>query len=229
MTTALTTTGTHKAIATTGNDPFCAFADAIAPKHILGDLLKFNKGDYLAGETAETIPVGTKVTVGMDLLLVGWVRWENGKPIEHRMVRVADGKSPQRRAELGDDDRSLWEIDSQGKPRDPWALTQYVPAIDESGDLFTFCTTSRGGINALADLSRYYGRNRHAHPDEFPVVELSVETYQHSNPQFGRIKVPSFKPVGWSLKHDFWDTIGTEVPSTPAASGADEMSDPIPF
>ena len=175
-TTEITTTKNHALATTNDVDPFLTYADAVSPKHILGDLLKFNKGDFLAGETAETIPVGTKVTVGMDLLLIGWVRWENGKPIEHRMVRVADGQSPQRRAELGDDDRSTWEIDTQGKPRDPWALTQYVPMVDEAGDIFTFCTTSRGGINALADLSRYHGRNRRAHVDEFPVVELQVET-----------------------------------------------------
>jgi hypothetical protein len=118
---------------------------------------------------------------------------------------------------------------SQGKARDPWALTQYVPVVDETGDIFTFCTTSRGGINALANLSRYYGRNRHAHPDEFPLVELSTETYQHSNPQFGRIKVPSFKPVGWSFKTDFWQVIGwPEGPTNPIESPA-EMSDAIPF
>jgi hypothetical protein len=65
---------------------------------------------------AITIPVGTKVTVGMDLLLVGWVRWDAGKPVEHRMTRVIDGQSPQRRTELGDDDRSLWEIDHRARP-----------------------------------------------------------------------------------------------------------------
>jgi hypothetical protein len=172
--------------------------------------IKQYERDYLAGETAETISIGTVVSVGMDSLLVGWVRWESDKPVEHRMVRVIDGQSPQRRSELGDDDQSLWENDSQGKPRDPWALTQYVPMVDETGEIFTFCTTSRGGINALADLARHYGCSRHTHPNDFPVAELQCETYQHSSPQFGRIKVPAFKTVGWAPKADFWRTIGVE-------------------
>ena len=125
-----------------GVDPFAAFADSVAPKYILGKLLKFSKGDYLAGEASEIIPVGTKLIVAMDELLLGWVRWEAGKPVEHRMVRVADGMAPVRRSELGDDDESLWEKDDKGQIRDPWQLTQYLPAVDETGEVFTFSTTT---------------------------------------------------------------------------------------
>ena len=36
-------------------DPFQAFADAVAPQYILGKLLKFSKGDWLAGENSEPV------------------------------------------------------------------------------------------------------------------------------------------------------------------------------
>lgn len=98
--------------------------------------------------------------------------------------------------------------------------------VDDTGEIFTFATTSRGGINGIAELARHYGRNRHKHPDDFPIIALEVETYQHSNPQFGRIKVPEFKRVGWRPKADFYRAIG-EAPET--AVKADNLSDEIPF
>jgi hypothetical protein len=198
------------AIAITGVNPFEAFADAVAPKYILGKLLKFAKGDYLAGETSEIVPLGTRLVAGMDCQLVGWVRWDAGKPVEHRMVRIVDGKAPQRRADLGDHDQSQWERDSQGQLRDPWCLSHYLPMVDQTQEVFTYATTSRGGTGALADLARYYGKQLRVHPDEFPVIELQVGAYQHQNPQFGRIKFPEFKRVGWEPKNTFWRLIGTD-------------------
>jgi hypothetical protein len=226
------------AIATTGLNPFEAFADAVAPKYILGKLLKFSKGEYLAGEASEVIPLGTRLVAAMDCQLVGWVRWDAGKPVEHRMVRILDGKAPQRRADLGDHDQAQWERDSQGQLRDPWCLSHYLPMVDQTQEIFTYATTSRGGTGALADLARYYGKQSRAHPDEFPVIELQVGTYQHQNPQFGRIKFPEFKRVGWELKKTFWNIIGADdiaaVEPEPAVRvteqhSGDGFSDDIPF
>ena len=36
-------------------DPFQAFADAVAPQYIVGKLLKFSKGLWLAGENSEPV------------------------------------------------------------------------------------------------------------------------------------------------------------------------------
>jgi hypothetical protein len=38
------------ALATYAPDPFEAYANAISPRTIVGTLLKFSKGDFLAGE-----------------------------------------------------------------------------------------------------------------------------------------------------------------------------------
>jgi hypothetical protein len=226
-------TETNTSIAVQDVDPFAAFADSIAPKYILGKLLKFSKGDYFAGEASEIVPVGTKLIAAMDYLLVGWVRWEAGKPVEHRMVRVVDGVSPVRRSELGDDDETTWEKDLNGQLRDPWQLTQYLPAVDENGEVYTFSTTSRGGIGAIADLSRHYGNNRRVHADDFPVITLQVGSYQHQNPQFGRIKFPTFKREGWASKSTFWSAIGADemmdAPQAEEVNLSREMDDSIPF
>src|SRR5262245_39409768 len=82
-------------------DPFESFADEVSPQMICGKLLKFSKGDFLAGEDAELINEGTILTVGIDQMIVGWVRWEDNRPIEHRMVSIALNQFPPRRSELG--------------------------------------------------------------------------------------------------------------------------------
>jgi hypothetical protein len=108
-------------------DVYMAVADAVAPKHVQGSLLKFSKGEWLAGEKQEIVPNGTRVIAAVDQILMGWVFWEDGKPTDHRMVLVSSGEAPARRAELGDLDQSRWEKDASGELRDPWAMTFYVP------------------------------------------------------------------------------------------------------
>ena len=232
-------TDTHTQLATiettnvptiVGDNPFTAFADAVAPRHILGKLLKFQKGDWLAGEFPSVIPVGTKVIVGMDLLLSGWVCWQGGKPIDHRMVYIAKGVAPPRRAELGDHDRDLWEKDAKtGEVRDPWALTKYLPMVDESGEVYTFTTSTRGGISAIGELCRHYGLCNNINAGKFPKIELDVGAYQHSNSQFGRIKFPVFKTGAWEPKDTFFRAIGVagEVLSEPNKAAAPK--EPTPF
>jgi hypothetical protein len=214
-------------------DVYMAVADAVAPKHVQGSLLKFNKGEWLAGEAQEIIPIGTRVIAAVDQTLMGWVFWEDGKPTDHRMVLVSSGEAPARRAELGDFDQSKWEKDASGELRDPWAMTFYVPMVDDTGEVFTFSTTSRGGKNAVADILRHYSRNRNANPGKYPVMALESDVYQHSNAQYGRIKYPVFKKVGWEDQAVFWKAVGGEVPAVEEAEqkkpNADQMDDSIPF
>src|SRR5262249_632065 len=173
-------------------DAFADLADKVSPKFIQGELLRFTKGDYIAGEKDEIIPLGTKMVVAMDSLQQGWVRWENGKPVEHHMVLVKNGEPIKRRTELGYDDRSAWDKDSGGEPRDPWQITYYLPMMDETMQVFTFTTTSRGGANAIGGVCRSYSRSLQAHAKEFPVIELQCNSYEHSKREFGRIKYPEF-------------------------------------
>ena len=69
----------NNAVAVRGStlDPFEAYANAVAPKNILGSLMKFSKGDYLAGEEGKAIETGTTVTANLDELLAGWIKWKD--------------------------------------------------------------------------------------------------------------------------------------------------------
>ena len=140
------------AIATYAPDPFEAYANAVAPRTIIGTLLRFSKGDYVAGEEGKEIPNGSTFTANVDELLAGWIKWSGGRPVEHMMVRVAEGHTLPKREALGDSDASHWEADSEGLPRDPWQFTNYLPLLDEQGGIFTFATSSRGDLRLLVIL-----------------------------------------------------------------------------
>jgi hypothetical protein len=215
-------------------DPFEIYADSVRPGYIIGKLLKFSKGDYLLGEDAEQVDHGTVVVAAIDQLLTGWIRWENGKPAEHRMVLVASGQLPQLRHDLGYLDRTNWQADNHGELRDPWQFTSYLPLLSLSGDLWTFSTSSDGGHGAIAKLSRAYARHRRSKPDELPLIALKSDSYQHKDRTRGRIKVPVFEPAGWEAKDRVVKAlveaglIAEELPLIAKDRGSD-MDDSIPF
>ena len=225
-------------ITVTDIDPLVAYADAISPRYIVGKLLRFSKGDFFAGEESKPIPGGTKLTVAADELLAGWIKWADGKPTEHNMVRVADGKPPLKRSDLGDQDRSTWEADDHGEPRDPWQFTNYLPMMDEGGELYTFATSLVGGLTAVSDLVRRYGQHRRRHPDVYPIVMLGVNSYQHKKKEYGRIKYPKFIPADYEPKVKFLAALEAAGMLVAALSDEgsgllspqpDELTDEVPF
>ena len=186
-------------LATNEVNPFLAYGRAANQRTIVGDILKFSKGDWSAGSNDEEIDEGTRFVAVMDELMVGWVKWENNRPVQHEMGRLIDGFRPAKRKDLGDNDETMWERDNRGEPRDPWQLTNYLILKEEQGDrLFTFAPSSRGGIGAVAQLSEQYGKMNRQKPDAFPVVEIETSSYKHDS--YGRIKIPVLKLVGWAPK-----------------------------
>lgn len=219
------------------SDPLAAYADAVSPQYIIGDLLRFSKGDYYAGLSDASVAIGANFTVAVDELMAGWIKWWDSKPVEHIMVRVDDGKPLPKRNDLGDDDQSAWETDVHGKPRDPWQFVNYLPMMNDDGKLFTFTTSSRGGINTIARLAKRYAAHRKRHPDVYPIISLGVGSYQHPNKEFGRIKFPEFVPAGYEPKTKFLTALETAGIATPEDGSAppiqpepsDEFSDAVPF
>jgi hypothetical protein len=215
-------------------DPFDVYADSIRPGYIVGKLLKFSKGDYLLGEGAELVDQGTVVVAAIDQLLTGWIRWESAKPAEHRMVLVASGQEPPLRHELGYLDRANWEADNNGRPRDPWQYSAYLPLLSAAGDLWTFSTSSRGGHGAIGKLSRAYAHHRRKKPDELPRISLRGDSYPHPDRQYGRIKVPLFELAGWEAKDRVVAALAEtgltpdELPPT-AVDRSSDLDDDIPF
>jgi hypothetical protein len=195
-----------------GGNYFQSYGDQVSQKSIVGKLLKFSKGDYLVGEDNEEVPKGTRYVANMDELMVGWIRWEDGKPTDQIMGRVSEGYQPPKRNTLGDDDKDKWGVDAQGAAQDPWAFSNYlILKATDSDELFTFTTSSRGGLNAIGELCKAYGKAMRQRPEDFPVIELDVGSYQHSNKAFGRIKFPILKTVDWNSKAEFAEALANEA------------------
>jgi hypothetical protein len=221
-------------------DPFAAIADATAPQHILpgSTLLKFIKGDWIAGQNSEPIKLGTKALAAMDEYVCGWVKWQGNKPKEHIMARIARGEAPPPRDALGDLDQSSWELNDKGEPKDCWQFTHYLGLWDiEANKLYTYTTSSRGGFSAIGVLCRIYANGRKKYPDSFPVVALETGAYAHK--EFNRVKTPALTAVRWAPKSDFYNATGiTPEGNDPTNGGGaapaaqaepDTTDDPIPF
>lgn len=191
---------------------------------IVGSLLKFSKGDWLLGQDEDEIPVGTRYVVSMDNLMVGWVKWSDNKPVEQIMGRVVEGYAPPRRDTLGDNDKETWEVGTDGKERDPWQFSNQVlmKPVGKQYDTeiaITFVTSSKGGIGAIGELCKKYGKEMRTREGQCPIVEIGVDSYNHPNKEFGRIKTPVITLVGWE-KGSLFDV------EAAAAAAAEEDAKP---
>ena len=203
------------------HDYFALFASTVlANRIIVGDLLTFNKfGEYTAGRDRTSIKLGTKLTAHVSQLMTGWVRWEDNRPAEQDMGLVAKGFKPPKRAELGHLDKATWTTNNDGVAQDPWQLTNYLIFSDPgNGQLFTFSTSSRGGINAIGELAKSYSDHCRQVPGEYPVVELGMGSYRHSNKAYGEIRYPVFKVTRW---------VSRKGPDALLGDGEDDSPTPI--
>jgi hypothetical protein len=152
----------------------------------------------------------------------GYVKFGGGKLVEQRLGKVAEGFQMPKREELGDTDKTAWECDANGNPRDPWALQYYLPLEDaEIGEVLVFVTSSRGGCSAIGNLCNVFARNA---GNGLPIIKLGTSSYRHKT--YGRIDIPDFPVVGWN-KASAIDT-GDEH-DMGHFSPADEMTDDCPF
>jgi hypothetical protein len=125
-----------------------------------------------------------------------WVKWQGGKPIEHRITQP--GQVHPDRDDLPDQDKATWEPGLDGEPADPWRDTRYLLLIDpRTGQVYTFVTDSFGGRKAIGDLKSQIGNVRFAYPGAVPVVQLASTMWKTP---FGLKPRPEFKVIGWRNK-----------------------------
>jgi hypothetical protein len=196
------------------------------PQNMIGKLIKFSKGEYLKGLDAEVVPLGTLVTVACDMTLSGFIRWEDGKPVEHKLVRVASGAPLYRRGELGYHDKEAWPKDSNGEPRDPWQPALYAPVMDAEGEIATFTTGSVSGIKSYHRLLRRYATHAARHPGFYPLVKLQASFFKHSDKSIGKVFYPDFEPAGYVERTEFVEAL--EAMGVTAANAPEQAALPAP-
>jgi hypothetical protein len=176
----------------TRNDPYAAYGAKVGST---GQFLSFKNGEYVFGQNAEELPIGTRLVANMPGLRIGWRRWFGGQVTDDMTMLLADGPTVERRDALGDMDQSKWDKDDLGEPRDPWQMTNILE-LSDGEKTFLYSTSSRGGIGAIGRLCKDYGRQWRMRPNELPIIELARDSYMH--PRFKKIYVPDFKIVGWT-------------------------------
>jgi hypothetical protein len=90
----------------------------------------------------------------------------------------------------------------------------------DTGELFTFVTSSVTGRRAIGTLLRHYDRMQRTHPDQYPVIRLKIGGFQHKDDRVGWVKVPVLAVVGRQAKDDA---------ARPDTSLAADMNDSLPF
>ena len=157
------------------------------------------------------MPAGTRFVANMGELLTGWQRWEDNKPTDKVMGKVMERFKARCRNEL-----ATWTV-SSGKSTAParnairGSETNYLLMKGANdGELYTFTTSSKGGLDAVARLCKDYVPFMAQKPNEWPVIEIGHDSYAHPNKDFGRIKVPTFKIVGFAPKASFAPDLGEQ-------------------
>jgi hypothetical protein len=181
-----------------GPNRYEAYGNSVTRMAFPGDLLTFNKyGEYKAGQEKVEVPLGTRLVVHVPTTLIGYVRWEDSKPVDFQTGLLSEGFVPPKRDELGYLDQAQWETFKNGGVKDPWQLSNQVvmTGVEDSDKVYTFTTTSKTGRSSLGEVLKAYGHHIRQAPDEYPVIELRRRSYRH--PQFGEQRVPVFAIVDW--------------------------------
>ncbi len=173
------------------NDGFGDAAHEDSSKLIRGTMVLCTEGHWLAGKERERLPHGTRfVATGTG---AAYVRWEDGKPAEHR-VRAPRERLPERK-ELGYLDKKQWRLSPSGEPQDPWQDTRYLFLADpRDAAIFTYITATFTGRSAVNGLASQIVRMRVTRPGINPVVELDSAPHQT---KYGRKMKPVLRIVGW--------------------------------
>jgi hypothetical protein len=177
--------------------------DAFADEGFGNDRLMFDgkRGVWSMGN--EEVPIGTKVVAMMDQLMKGFIRFDDGMPTTKLVPQSAtEADVYTLRQSLGDLDKSLWERDKKGKPIDPWKPARELPVIllTLTLDAVVYSTSSQGGVKAVSVLKKaLMGERRDPScPTALPIVSLDVDSYKHSEKEYGTIYTPMLDIDRWT-------------------------------
>jgi hypothetical protein len=180
-----------------GSDGWGDAADDASNRPFPGLLTKYTDGHYYAGADKIEVPLGMKLRACACAHY--WELWPpgEGKPDRSKRVMRQPGRRLPERSELEPayDNESEWDV-AFGQSQDPWQNTRAVLFEDmETGQQYSFVTTSAGGHSAVIDLGDAIGRMRRVHHDADPIIELRSGIMPTK--EFGKVAKPVFKVDTW--------------------------------
>jgi hypothetical protein len=199
------------------------YLNEIAPASIVGRMVKFSKdGKFITPDDDAVIGEGTDFVALCDQTLVGWIKFNGtGNPPDRVMGLLYDNFLMPARETLGDHDQVKWDMGLDGRPSDPWQHHIYLPLQrSDTGELFTYVTSSITGRRAIGNLLRHYDRTQKTHPDTYPIIKLKVGGFQHRDDRVGWVATPVLAVVGRAPK---------DSAAKPDSSLAADVNDQIPF
>jgi hypothetical protein len=180
---------------------------------IRGIITKFADSIYKANKTEviEQAPHGpTYMVTGV---VTAWVHWKNGKPAQHKITHT--GETHPWRDDLGDDDKTEWELGIGGQPKDPWRDTRYVYLVDlRTGKTYTLVSDTTGMRQAVGELKDAIATVRLARPGALPVVQLATGSMPSQRITFVRVEGLLFNLLwgGRSLDEEMFGQIRRSAP-----------------
>jgi hypothetical protein len=218
MSNALAVRDSRTAAAVASNlDPFATAGQDMAGSH--GTYLKFNgnSGEFTYGAEAEELELGTKLAVDMNSFRRGWICWVNEEVVEEIMVRVVDGKPPEKH-ELTD--HGPYVVTEERK--DGWTEQAAVTLRDiETGKEFIFKHSSLSALRALGQLLKDFAKDYKNHPGELPIVELDTSSFIPKNKKYGKKYSPKFNIVEWVGEEELMSRFGENAADYQGDEGGD--------
>ena len=145
--------------------------------------------------------------------MTGWQRWRDGHPTESRMGLVVERFIPPQRRELGDDDLSCWEVDSDGSARDPWQFANCVVAMPPEFSRPLYLHDRFAGRHQRCRRSLQGSRPRHPPstrllparvPRERQLSAQGQGTRPHQDPVFRLVRYVDARPFDFCACRRAW-------------------------
>lgn len=198
---------------------------------LMGQALRFRKGDWILGPEKQKIPDGTRYVAIMNEARDGLIKWNADKTASHIVGKIIDGFEPPPPEKLDCRDETKWPIGLNGQKEDLWQPVVYLPLVSEDGEqLCTFTSQTKTGRPAFWKLVDRYAWRGRKHPGQYPIIELRAAGYEDN--RFGWINTPSFPIVGWTDRpnvSELTDNSDDNSEAEIAASLRDDLSDEVPF
>jgi hypothetical protein len=199
------------------------YLDEIAAATLVGRMIKFGKGgEFETPDDGEKIGDDVDFIALCDQVLIGYTKFNGeGNPPDRAMGLLYDGFALPPRESLGNNDPSQWELGLDGQPADPWVHQVCLPLQrGDSGEMFTYISSSKTGRRAIGNLLRHYERLEKARSNAYPIIRLKVGGFNHRDDRIGWVAVPVLAVVGRQPK---------DSAAKPDTSIATDLNDQLPF